>query len=121
MRNRSYNCFHQIISTEIYVDSILPCVSRILAFIVKKLIRYFFACFIGKLDSSRVATTLEKIYDRHKKAAWAYAWAGAQGRHEYGNVHASASACVLMRATILDTLFIKEILTFIGLHLLLIP
>jgi len=37
-----------------YALNILPCVSRIVAFIVKNIDTIFFAYFIGKLDSSHV-------------------------------------------------------------------
>ena len=53
--------------------SILPCVSRIVAFIVKNINEIFFACCNGKPNSSPVK--IKKNYGTiFKKTALAYAW-----------------------------------------------
>jgi len=73
------------------LNLILPCVSRIVAFVIKNIITIiFFACFIVTLDSSHV--DIEKIKARMLKKQFGF--------------FACACECSVTRATILGMLWI---------------
>jgi len=77
------------------------------AFMVKIIKTIFFACLIGKLDSSPVEIKKNKAPSL-KKTAWAYACVGVNTIMAFISPHAIAHAIILTRAltraTILGTL-----------------